>query len=178
MSESPWRISGRFDPRALPLADRHYNRQKVGSPQFVPPGRCLVLLTEDRSALWVTSWPFAEYVRHAWAGAWVNSLFRNEGDHLSSDLIRHAVAHTREWWPSVPELGVISFVDATKTKPKEVPGWCYRRAGWSHVGYTAGGLWAFQQLPSRRIGRRGTPMPEPEAVPGTQLPLFDLDGAA
>ena len=58
-----WRLSHRADARALPIADRHYNRQKVGTPQFVPPGRCLVLLTEDAGALWVTSWPFAEYVR-------------------------------------------------------------------------------------------------------------------
>ena len=65
-----WALSHRFDARALPLADRHYNRQKVGSPQFVPPGRCLVLLTEDARALWVTSWPFAEFTKHAWAGAW------------------------------------------------------------------------------------------------------------
>ena len=83
MSESPWRLSDRFDPAALPLADAHYNRRKPGSPQFVPPGRCLVLLTEDRSALWVTSWPFAQYVRHAWPGAWVNSL----PDSLEVDLL-------------------------------------------------------------------------------------------
>jgi hypothetical protein len=96
---SPWRLSYRADPAALGLADRHYNRQKIGSPQFVPPGRCLVLLTADRSALWVTSWPFAEHVKHAWAGAFVNSLFRNEGGHLSSDLIRWAV-----WQPSLFDL--------------------------------------------------------------------------
>lgn len=68
MTGSPWRRSYRADPAALPLADRHYNRQKIGSPQFVPPGTCLVLLTEDRSAVWVTSWPKAEYVQHAWGG--------------------------------------------------------------------------------------------------------------
>jgi hypothetical protein len=55
MSESPWRRSWRADPRGAAIADRHYNRQRVGAPQFVPPGACLVLLTEDRSALWVTS---------------------------------------------------------------------------------------------------------------------------
>ena len=92
-----WALSHRFDARALPLADRHYNRQKVGSPQFVPPGRCLVLLTEDARALWVTSWPFAEFTKHAWAGAWVCSAFRNEAPdlYLSSDLVREAVAATR-----------------------------------------------------------------------------------
>ena len=27
-----WQKSNRADPRCLPLADRHYNRQKIGSP--------------------------------------------------------------------------------------------------------------------------------------------------
>lgn len=159
-----WRRSHRFDPAALPLADRHYNRQKIGSPQFVPPGRCLVLLTEDRSALWVTSWPFAEYVRHAWPGAWVNSLFRNEGDHLSSDLIRAAVAHTRAEWPGVPNLGMVTFVDAAKVRHKRDPGRCYRKAGFRHVGYTAGGLLAWQILPGE--------MPDADPVFDPQGVLF------
>lgn len=42
-----WRISHRADPVACRIADRHYNRQKVGTPQFVPPGRCLVLLAPE-----------------------------------------------------------------------------------------------------------------------------------
>lgn len=84
-----WIESTRFDPLARAVADRHYNRQKIGSSQFVPPGRCLVLYTENASgrAFWVTSYPFAQYVRHAWAGAWVCSAFRNEGAAVSSALI-------------------------------------------------------------------------------------------
>jgi hypothetical protein len=140
MSDSPWRLSHRFDPSALGLADRHYNRQKIGSPQFVPPGRNLVLLTEANDALWVTSWPFAEYTRHAWAGAWVCSCFRNEGDRLSSELIRHAVAHTIWRFGPAPAEGFVTFVDASKTRRKRDPGRCYRRAGWSPAGYTKGGL--------------------------------------
>ena len=143
---SPWRLSSRFDPMALPLADRHYNRQKVGTPQFVPPGRCVVLLTPSADALWVTSWPYAAYVRHAWPGAWVNSLFRREGGLLASDLIVAAVATTRAIWEP-PSMGIVSFVDASKTRHKRDPGRCYRRAGWTHVGFTRGGLWAFQQRP-------------------------------
>jgi len=159
----PWRPSDRFDPRALPLADRHYNRRKIGSPQFVPPGRCLVLLTENTDALWVTSWPFAKYVRHAWPGAWVNSLFRNEGPALSSGLITAAVAHTRAKWEP-PPLGIVSFIDATKTRRKRDPGRCYRRAGWTHVGFTQGGLYVFQQLPED--------MPAAAPMPGAQEVLF------
>ncbi len=44
---NPWRLSNRADRDCLPLADRHYNRQKIGSPQFVPPGRCCVLKAGD-----------------------------------------------------------------------------------------------------------------------------------
>ena len=81
-----WMESHRADPVARAIADRHYNRQKPGTPQFVPPGRCLVLVTDDESAFWITSWPFAEYVKHQWGGAWLCSAFRNEGDYLSSEL--------------------------------------------------------------------------------------------
>lgn len=49
----PWHHSWCADPRALPLADRHYSRQKPGSNQFVPPGRRCVFLTENADALTV-----------------------------------------------------------------------------------------------------------------------------
>lgn len=159
-----WHVSHRADPRAVAIADRHYNRQKIGTPQFVPPGRCLVLMTEDERALWVSSWPYAEYVRHAWAGAWVCSLFRNEGAGLSSDLIRQAVAATRWYWPDVPALGMVTFVNADKVRSTN-PGACYRKAGWKRVGMTAGGLVALQQLPEK--------MPEPMAPIGGQLTFLD-----
>jgi len=145
----------------LPLADRHYNRQKVGSPQFVPPGRCVVLLTKPASALWVTSWPFAEYTRHEWGGAWVNSLFRNESPHLSSDLIREAVAATRHVW-GPPREGLITFVDAGKVKSAN-PGFCYLKAGFVRVGKTKGGLLAFRMAPED--------MPPAEAPYSDQMEL-------
>lgn len=126
-----WEISHRAEDRARILADRHYNRQRVGAKHFVPPGRCVVLVTPNNDAVWVTSWPFAQYTRHAWGGAWVNSLFRNESDQLSSDLIRAAIAKTRTIWPDVPQMGMITFVDTKKTKRKRDPGRCYIKAGFS-----------------------------------------------
>lgn len=149
-------LSDRADPRALPLADRHYNRQKPGTPQFVPPGRCLVLLTRDASALWVTSWPFAEFTRHRWGGAWVNSLFRRESGSLkASELITAAVAVTRWYWPEVPEPGMVTFVDASEVEHKREPGRCYKMAGFERDGETKGGLRAWRMKPEQ--------MPEPEA---------------
>lgn len=51
-----WQPSHRFDPRSCVIADRHYNRRKIGSNQFVPPGRCLVLRHDDvgftKGGLW------------------------------------------------------------------------------------------------------------------------------
>jgi hypothetical protein len=145
-----WHLSYRNDPRARVVADRHYNRQAIGAPGFVRPGRCLVLRTADASAVWVTSWPFAQYVKHAWPGAMVNSLFRREHEceHVASDLIVAACAATRAHWPNLPDLGMVSFVDAAKTRRKRDPGRCYRRAGWTHAGFTKAGLWAFQLLPA------------------------------
>ena len=143
-----WIRSHRADPEVVPLADRHYNRQKIGSPQFAPPGRCLVLKTPTLDAFWITSYPYAQYVRHAWAGAWVCSAFRNESPHLSSEMIREAVACSIAEWIEVPELGMITFVDTRKTKPKRDPGYCYLKAGFKRVGETKGGLAALQMLPA------------------------------
>ena len=143
-----WVRSHRADPEVVPLADRHYNRQKIGSPQFAPPGRCLVLKTPALDAFWITSYPFAQYVRHAWAGAWVCSAFRNEGPTLSSELIREAVACTVAEWTPVPDLGMVTFVDTKKTRKKRDPGRCYLRAGFKNVGMTKGGLVVLQLFPA------------------------------
>lgn len=164
-----WRLSHRADRAALPLADRHYNRQKVGSPQFVPPGRNVTLLSECGRAVWVTAWPFAQYVRHAWPGAWVNSLFRNEGAGLSSELIREAIAATLSIWPEAPAgLGIVTFVDAEQVRHKRDPGRCYLRAGFRRATppFAAGGLLSFQMLPE------DMPQAERPLPPIVRGPLF------
>lgn len=159
-----WTKAHRADADCLPLADRHYNRQKIGSPQFVPPGRCVVL--KAPGAVWVTSWPFAEYVKHRWAGAWVNSLFRKECDGLASDFIRDAVAATIAVWPDIPDLGMVTFIDPLHVKSRKIRGRqaigeSYFEAGFKHVGYTKGGLWAMQLLPNE--------MPDPNPAMPDQL---------
>lgn len=162
--DMPWVLSHRADPAAVRIADRHYNRQKPGTPQFVPPGRCIVLLTRCGRALWVTSWPFAEYVNHRWAGAWVNSLFRNEGAGLSSDLIKRAVAVTRATWQP-PALGMVTFVDREQVKPKRDPGYCYLMAGFERDGETEGGLVAWRLRPEKM------PPPMPAYSPQFEMAL-------
>ena len=168
-----WCMSHRADPAAARLADRHYNRQKIGSPQFAPPGSCVVFVSDDARAFWITSAPFAEYVKHAWPGAWVCSAFRSEGAGKASELIREAVAATRFYYGDPPALGMITFINREKVRPTMVRGlatwgWTYRKAGFEEVGETKGGLLALQMLPAA--------MPQPEAArPRSMIgtPLFD-----
>ena len=160
-----WCSSWRTDRRIRPLADRHYSRQSIGADNFVPPGRCLVLRTELNDCYWVTSWPYAEYVKHEWAGAWICSAFRKERPGLASELIRQAVAATRWYWPEIPDLGMVTFVDASKVRHKRDPGRCFLRAGFKLVGTTKGGLLAFQMSPDE--------MPPAEMPMNVNLSLFD-----
>jgi hypothetical protein len=151
------------------MSDRHYSRQSPGSKKFVPPGRSFVLYadTKDGEAAWVTSWPYEEYTKHEWAGVWVNSLFRNEGAGLSSDLIRQAVSATVWYWRNgreswndpMPEDGMITFIDTSEVQ-SENPGYCYKCAGFEHVGKTKSGKVAVQLPPGR--------MPEPDPPIGGQ----------
>ena len=161
-----WLQSWRADPRARVIADRHYNRQKIGARQFVPPGRCVVLLIPG-AALWITSWPFAEYAGHAWAGAWMCSAFRNESPERfrSSELILEAVAATRAAFGEPPPLGMVTFVDERAVRRKRDAGRCYRKAGFKVCGRTKEqNLLALQLLPHE--------MPEPREALREQMGLL------
>jgi len=166
-----WEMSHRFERRARDIADRHYNRHKIGSPQFVPPGRCLVLYAETATgrAFWVTSWPYAEYAFHAWAGAWMCAAFRNEGAGVASHMIREAVSATLAYFGSPPDLGMVTFIDRAKVRPikaRGLPTWgrTYELAGFKPVGETKQAkLLALQLLP--------LDMPEPVYARNGQVAL-------
>ena len=134
-------MSHRFDKRALPLADRHYSRQKPGTPQFVRNGSCVVLLTPDADALWVSTWQ--QFIKHKWCGVWECSLFRNESPLLSSMLIREAMAATLFVWGRPPPRGFLTTVDAGKVKHKRDPGRCFLKAGFVRDGETTSGKLVF-----------------------------------
>ena len=176
-----WTLSHRADPRVLPLADAHYNRQKPGTPQFVAPGRCLVLKTPAEDAFWVTSWP--QFARHAWSGAWVCTAFRREAEcpHLASDMILSAVAATRWRFGPPPPHGMITFINPEKIRHKRDPGRCYVKAGFRLVGVTKVHHLLVFQLPRSAWGLAAESgewcwfddaMPVAEAPLGTNVELF------
>lgn len=155
-----WQLTDSGDPAVAAMADRHYSRKTVGHPLFAPPGRRTVLRTPSADAVWVTSWQRPEYTAHDWPGAWMCTIFRNESPHLSSELIREAVAVTRHRWPDVPALGMVTFIDADKVRRKRDPGRCFLRAGFVHAGTTKDrGLIVLQLLPA--------------AFPDPAAPLYD-----
>lgn len=131
-----WNLSHQADKRALPLANRHYSRKNPESPQFGLPGKHIVLLTPEADALWISQWPKPTMVQHEWKDAWYCALFRNESPHLSSELIREAIAAIRWHWSPVPRLGMVTFVDPTKVRKKRDFGRCFIRAGFREVGLT------------------------------------------
>jgi hypothetical protein len=160
-----WIQSHRADPFARDIADRHYSRQRIGYRNFVQPGSCVVFKTMTLAgrAYWVTSWPYARYVKHAWGGAWLCSAFRNENAGIASEMIRDAIAATRAHYVTVPELGMVTFIDRAKVKPtpvhgRPVWGWSFMKAGFTPVGETKSGLLVLQMLPERM------PFPEPALI--------------
>lgn len=143
-----WFFSHQADPRAVPLADRHYSRVRTGTRQIAPPGRMLVLLTEQAQALWISSWPYPEMLMRTWCPtAWMCTLFRNESHLLSSELIREAVAATRWYWGEPPVDGMVTIINQHKVKSVN-PGYCYKKAGFAHIGYTRKGLVIVQLKPA------------------------------
>lgn len=123
-----WERTTKFDARAAALADRHYSRRTVGSPQFMPPGRTLVFVTTDGKAVWGTHWPQPHLAMDG-LDAWRCSIFRNEGPRLSSELILEAMDYTAQLWQTRPRDGWLTFVKVGAVRSVN-PGACFKAAGW------------------------------------------------
>jgi hypothetical protein len=163
-----WMLAHHFHPAAVRLADLHYSRRasSVGTPQMMPPGRKLVMVTEAGDAVFGVSWPFPELVAHDWPNSWLCTIFRRQPEcpTLASSLIREALAVCRWKWPDVPELGMITFVNAKKVgKPGDNPGYCFLKAGFHRVADSRTGLVTLHLPPAE--------MPEPAMPLGATFRL-------
>lgn len=124
-----WMVTHKGDRSCRLLSDRHYSRQHIGHPMFTRPGRNLVLRTADGMAVWVT-W---SGIRDDGLDAWECTIFRNETDYLSSEMIKDAVTATYGEWGPPPKDGLITYVWSNKIKSAN-PGYCYKKAGWKAIG--------------------------------------------
>src|SRR5579872_6895540 len=88
-------ISTKFDSECARLADAHYSRQKFGSPQFMPPGKTIVI--RDNEGLIVFGWLWQAYRDDNQEG-FNCCIFRNEGPRKSSAVIRECEAIAIDIW--------------------------------------------------------------------------------
>lgn len=132
-----WIVATKFDPRGARLADGHYSRRTVGSPQFMPPGQTLILLTPDADAVfgWWRPHPDAGIRAMNGLDGWTCTIFRNTGSTRSSDLILEAEAELLSRYECGPD-GLITYVWDRKVASAN-PGYCFKCAGWHVTGRSA-----------------------------------------
>jgi hypothetical protein len=123
-----------FDDECRQLADRHYSRRSVGSPQFAGNGRKLVLRDAAGTMLFVWMFHDVQWRMDAQSGYYCQ-IFRNESARRSSDIILEAEAlAVKKWGPN----RAFTYVDATKIASLN-PGYCFKCAGWHFVRIAVSG---------------------------------------
>jgi hypothetical protein len=133
-AEAMMLISHKFDKAGAALADGHYSRRTIGSPQFMPPGETIVLVGEDKLSVfgWWRPDPRSGLQSMNGLDGWTCSIFRNTSRTLSSAIIlecEKALVVAKKQAPECGPDGMLSYVwDAKISSPN--PGYCFKMAGW------------------------------------------------
>jgi hypothetical protein len=131
-----WWLTKDGDRSCLALYERHYSayRYKDGRvrTQFIGPGEKLVLRTRDADAIFA----WRKFIDDSGQTGINCAVFRNEGAHRSSELIRQADAIADAIWPDSRHY---TYVAAEKVRSRN-PGYCFLKAGWRRCGRTKSGL--------------------------------------
>jgi hypothetical protein len=115
------------------LADLHYSRQTVGSKQFMPPGRTIVI--RDNEGLLVFGWLHQQYRDDGQEG-FNCCIFRNESNRLSSSVILECEGIARDIWGMDRAF---TYINPSKLRTLKChgaefcrwpPGRCFLEAGW------------------------------------------------
>lgn len=135
-----WRSGNKASPLGAALADRHYSRRKVGSPQFMPPGETIVLISNCGRAVWGWWRPHPDSGLQSMNGldGWTCTIFRNEGAGLSSTLILEAELALQDSGRGCGPDGMLTYVDPRKIASTN-PGACFIAAGWKKRGRSKDG---------------------------------------
>jgi hypothetical protein len=147
--EPLWYITKDGDKTLLMLYERHYScyqykdgRMRV---QFVGPGECIVLRTDNGDAGFV----WRKFIDDSGQQGVNCAFFRNESRHLSSELIRQADAIADAVWPNQRHY---TYVNPQKVRRKRDFGRCFLRAGWRHCGMTKSGKLVLERISSAAKG--------------------------
>ena len=129
------------DERATALYERHYSavnlkaRKRTDDKRIAGMGEKMILLTVDCKALF--GWrKFTRGPDLAGQTGVCCFVFRNEGPHLSSDLILEAEKLAWRKWPGER---LFTYINSKRVKSVN-PGYCFKMAGWTNCGQTKGGL--------------------------------------
>ena len=137
MFESHWYEVKDADPRGLALYRRHYSHAINGTaagPGFVGVGQKLVLLTSDARA--VFAWLRNTAPRWDNVNGPICTIFRNEGETRSSELITEAVELARSRWPGETLYTYVSPAHIRSANP----GYCFKVCGFRRIGVSGRGL--------------------------------------
>lgn len=149
-----WLMTRDGDRRALALYERHYSCRPLPRGRtrrlFVGPGQKTVLITPKGDAL--LTW--RKFLNDSGQTGVNCAVFRNEGEVLSSLLIREGMDVAWSRWPGAR---LYTYVDARKVGcrngssnngSRHNPGYCFLKAGWSRCGHTKSrGLLILECLP-------------------------------
>ena len=138
------------DARARGLYHHHYSRYVYADGRnpmkIIGPGEYMCLLTEDSRALFV----WRKFIDASGQKGINNSIFRNEGDILSSLLIREAVEMAWQRWPGER---LYTYIAPKKIRSTN-PGYCYLQAGWSKCGMTGKGLIIMELVANKKNDKK------------------------
>ena len=115
-------VSRDGDPEMRELADRHYSRKSHGASLFIGPGLKIVLRNPEGT--WLFAWRNAR-LREDGQSGWECSIFRNESEFLSSEIIKACEAYVTG--------RKFTYVNPQKIKSSN-PGFCFLCAGWKRSG--------------------------------------------
>ncbi len=148
-----WYEVTKFDPRVVGLYERHYSaragvaivvRRQRG---ILSPGESMTLLTPDSRALFAWRKGIDDCIPPQIG---VNcAVFRNEGNILSSTLIKEACGLAWQRWPGERLYTYVNYKKIISAHP----GYCFLMAGWdyqrgkSKLILTKGGLYILEILP-------------------------------
>lgn len=144
-------LSGKFDKRGCELVRNHYSRRKPDSPQFMPPGETIVLVSRGGMAVW--GWwrphPRSGIPQMNGRDGWTCSVFARHGGPKASELVLDAevalatLEHLGETAAPCGPDGMMTYVDPKRLRScaheysRKIPGYCYRVAGYEEDGSCA-----------------------------------------
>jgi hypothetical protein len=117
----------------MKIAKRHYSqiwRGNQNHKRFVGPGKRMIIL--DPLCQWLFVWRMAKYRMDNQEGVEC-TIFRNESNRLSSDIILEA---EKLWNDAYGATRKYTYIHPGQIKSCN-PGYCFLCAGWKRTGHTS-----------------------------------------